>query len=259
MSDKTSIETTRNATKDPGSIKRVLLHLRQPRDSHATVDVFSLVEKCESRHHRAQFNDVHECRLHRYDVGALRKGGFDMTAVDDLDVVIEQYHRAAADFIKGDPEPYKRLFSQRNDVTLGNPFGPVGRGWKDVAGIMDRAASQYTDGEITRFENIAKYHSRTGVHSRSRAVQDEDCRTGSAFSRRAADDEHLSTRRRHVEDRASARRFDHDSSSSRIGDPDSVITCGTMATCRGKRDACPRTGTPDRPSPNHERWSSRLA
>lgn len=157
MSDKTSIETTRNATKDPGSIKRVLLHLRQPRDSHATVDVLSLVEKCESRHHRAQFNDVHECRLHRYDVGALRKGGFDMTAVDDLDVVIEQYHRAAADFIKGDPEPYKRLFSQRNDVTLGNPFGPVGRGWKDVAGIMDRAASQYTDGEITRFENIAKY------------------------------------------------------------------------------------------------------
>ena len=80
-----------------------------------------------------------------------------MTAVDDLDVVIEQYHRAAADFIKGNPEPYKQLFSQRNDVTLGNPFGPVGRGWTDVAGILDRAASQYTDGEITRFENIAKY------------------------------------------------------------------------------------------------------
>jgi ketosteroid isomerase-like protein len=90
-------------------------------------------------------------------VGALSGGAFDMTAVDDLDVVIEQYHRAAADFIKGDPEPYKRLFSQRYDVTLGNPFGPVGRGWTDVAGIMDRAASQYTDGEITRFENIAKY------------------------------------------------------------------------------------------------------
>jgi ketosteroid isomerase-like protein len=80
-----------------------------------------------------------------------------MTAVDDLDVAIEQFHRAAAEFIKGDPEPYKRLFSQRNDVTLGNPFGPVGRGWAEVAGIMDRAASHYSDGEITRFENIAKY------------------------------------------------------------------------------------------------------
>jgi|SRR5687768_4643148 len=79
-----------------------------------------------------------------------------MTAVDDLDVVIDQYHRAAAEFIKGDPEPYKRLFSQRLDVTLGNPFGPVGRGWADVAAIMDRAASHYSDGEITGFENIAK-------------------------------------------------------------------------------------------------------
>src|SRR5438876_7107265 len=82
---------------------------------------------------------------------------FEMTAAEDLDVAIEQYHRAAAMFIKGDPEPYKRLFSQRSDVTLGNPFGPVGRGWTEVEGIMDRAASQYCDGEITRCENIAKY------------------------------------------------------------------------------------------------------
>ena len=80
-----------------------------------------------------------------------------MTAVDELDVVIEQYHRAAAEFIKGDPEPYKRLFSQRVDVTLGNPFGPVGRGWADVTAVMDRAASHYSDGEIAGFENIAKY------------------------------------------------------------------------------------------------------
>ena len=80
-----------------------------------------------------------------------------MTAVDDLDVIIEQYHRAAAVFIKGDPEPYKLLFSQRDDVTLSNPFGPVGRGWAEAAEIMDRAASLYRDGEITRFENNAKY------------------------------------------------------------------------------------------------------
>jgi ketosteroid isomerase-like protein len=80
-----------------------------------------------------------------------------MTAIDDLDLVIEQYHRAAAEFIKGDPEPYKRLFSRRHDVTLANPFGPAGCGWTEVAGIMDRAAAQYSDGEITRFENIAKF------------------------------------------------------------------------------------------------------
>jgi ketosteroid isomerase-like protein len=80
-----------------------------------------------------------------------------MTAGDDLDAVIEEYHRAAAEFIKGDAEPYKRLFSRRDDVTLGNPFGPVGRGWSEIAAIMDRAASLYRAGEIVRFENIAKY------------------------------------------------------------------------------------------------------
>jgi ketosteroid isomerase-like protein len=79
-----------------------------------------------------------------------------MTAVDNLDIVIEQYHQAAAEFIKGDPEPYKRLFSRRDDVTLGNPFGPTGRGWTAVAGIMDRAAAVYSDGEIGKFDNLAK-------------------------------------------------------------------------------------------------------
>jgi hypothetical protein len=80
-----------------------------------------------------------------------------MAGVDDLDQVIEQYHRAAAEFIKGNPEPYKMVFSHQEDVSLANPFGPVARGWKQVAETMERAASLYRDGEITGFENIAKY------------------------------------------------------------------------------------------------------
>jgi hypothetical protein len=34
-----------------------------------------------------------------------------MAAVDDLDEVVEQYHPAAREFIKGNPEPYKMVFS----------------------------------------------------------------------------------------------------------------------------------------------------
>lgn len=75
----------------------------------------------------------------------------------DLDQVVEQYHRAAAEFVKGDPAPYKELFSQRDDVTLANPFGPVARGWDRVAETMERAAAKYRDGEIVSFENVSTY------------------------------------------------------------------------------------------------------
>ena len=74
----------------------------------------------------------------------------------DFDEAVEHYHRAAGEFVKGNPEPYKMVFSHREDVSLANPFGPVVRGWKQVAETMERAASLYRDGEIT-FENVAKY------------------------------------------------------------------------------------------------------
>src|SRR5438093_10396192 len=75
----------------------------------------------------------------------------------DFDQVVEQSHLAWDQFVKGNPEPAKKLFSQSEDITLGNPFGPVSRGWKQVAETMERAASLYRDGEVTGFESIAKY------------------------------------------------------------------------------------------------------
>jgi ketosteroid isomerase-like protein len=80
-----------------------------------------------------------------------------MTAAADLDAAIEQYHLAAAEFVKGNCEPYKAMWSQRDDVTVANPFGPIRRGWEDVAATMERAASLYRDGEVVGFENVAKY------------------------------------------------------------------------------------------------------
>ena len=77
--------------------------------------------------------------------------------MSDFDQTIEKYHLAAAEFIKGNPEPYKKLFSHREDVSLANPFGPVTRGWKQVAETMARASAQYRDGKIIGFENVAKY------------------------------------------------------------------------------------------------------
>lgn len=93
--------------------------------------------------------------LYPLEVKAMKMGTG--KAVDDLDQVVEQYHMALDEFMKGNYEPAKQLFSQREDVTLGNPFGPFARGWSQVVETMKRAASNYRDGEATGFDTISKY------------------------------------------------------------------------------------------------------
>jgi ketosteroid isomerase-like protein len=78
-------------------------------------------------------------------------------AVDDAEGVIERSHVAWGEFVKGDPQPALQLFSNRDDVTVGNPFGPFVRGSEQVAETVARAASLYRDGEVTGFERVATY------------------------------------------------------------------------------------------------------
>src|SRR6266567_2849167 len=75
----------------------------------------------------------------------------------DFDEVVEHYQRALGEFVKGNPEPNKMVFSHQEDVTLANPLGPAVRGWEQVAATMERAASQLREGEVTGFEIVAKY------------------------------------------------------------------------------------------------------
>jgi ketosteroid isomerase-like protein len=78
-------------------------------------------------------------------------------ADEDLDQVIERYHRALGEFMRGNHEPARELFSEREDVTLGNPFGPFARGSTHVVEAMKRAASHYRDGEASSFDAISKF------------------------------------------------------------------------------------------------------
>jgi ketosteroid isomerase-like protein len=81
-----------------------------------------------------------------------------MAALDDVDELIEQYQLASDEFMKGNPEPAKRLWSHRDDATLANPLaGSPARGWQQVAKTMEHSASQLREGEITSFEEVAKY------------------------------------------------------------------------------------------------------
>ncbi len=80
-----------------------------------------------------------------------------MAAVDDVNQLIEQFHLASDEFLKGNPEPTKKLFSHREDVTLANPFGPPVHGWEHVAETIDHASSLCRDGELVGSEIVAKY------------------------------------------------------------------------------------------------------
>jgi ketosteroid isomerase-like protein len=80
-----------------------------------------------------------------------------MAAADDVDELIEQFHLASDEFLKGNPEPVNKLWSRREDVTLANPFGPAVRGWDEVAKVTEHAASQVRDGELVSVEIVAKH------------------------------------------------------------------------------------------------------
>ena len=80
-----------------------------------------------------------------------------MAAVDDVDELIEQYHRTQREFLRGNPETVKDLFSHREDVTLANPYGPPVRGWEKVAKSVEHASSLHSDGTFVGWQILAKH------------------------------------------------------------------------------------------------------
>ncbi len=86
------------------------------------------------------------------------KGGAKKSAGEpELDSAIEQSHVALSKIARGNAEGYEALFSERDDVTLGNPFGPFAHGRQKVLETLAGAAARYRDGEIVGFDLIARY------------------------------------------------------------------------------------------------------
>jgi ketosteroid isomerase-like protein len=79
-----------------------------------------------------------------------------MTAEDNVDELIKQFDVAVGELLKGNPEPGKKVYSHRQDVTLANPLGPAVRGWEQVAATIEHAASQVRDGALVDVENVVK-------------------------------------------------------------------------------------------------------
>src|ERR671910_3728579 len=80
-----------------------------------------------------------------------------MTAVDDVDQLNEQYHLASGEFLKGNPEPVKKLWTHKEDVSLANPYGPPVRGWDEVAKTIEHASSLRSHGTFVEWQIVAKY------------------------------------------------------------------------------------------------------
>jgi len=78
-----------------------------------------------------------------------------MTALD-IDQAIEQFQQAGNEFHKGNPEPMLKMFSQRDDVSVANPWGPAVRGRKELVETVKRAALNYREGDPVVYENIVK-------------------------------------------------------------------------------------------------------
>jgi len=99
---------------------------------------------------------------------------------DDIDELIGRYHAAMTPFAKGDPEPVKVMYSRADDVMLANPFGPAVRGWAAASQRLDFASSRMHDGEVTRFDEVARYQSgdllvlHETEHWRSRIADRDD-------------------------------------------------------------------------------------
>jgi uncharacterized protein (TIGR02246 family) len=79
-----------------------------------------------------------------------------VTASEDFDRAIEASHRALDEIARGDPSAFFELYSEGDDATLANPFGPPARGRSQIEEAGRRAASNYRDGRAVEFETLAK-------------------------------------------------------------------------------------------------------
>jgi ketosteroid isomerase-like protein len=72
-----------------------------------------------------------------------------------LDEVIGAFREALREYVKGDAGPAMSFFSERDDVTLANPFEPPQRGPVDVGEAARQAAANFGVGGALRFAEVS--------------------------------------------------------------------------------------------------------
>lgn len=80
-----------------------------------------------------------------------------MRVPQGLEAAIQESHEALRRILNGDPSGYAALFADRDDITLGNPFGPFGKGREAVLKALNNASTKYRDGSVVAVDRIAVY------------------------------------------------------------------------------------------------------
>lgn len=78
-------------------------------------------------------------------------------SVESFEQAVEASHRALDEIARGNLDPFMALYTDREDATVGNPFGPPARGRDEIEQAGRRAADNYRDGRAIDFENVATY------------------------------------------------------------------------------------------------------
>ena len=83
-------------------------------------------------------------------------GAQEVVGTPTLEAAVAQSHRALTAILNGDPKGYEDLFADREDITLGNPFGPFASGRAAVVKTLAGAAAKYREGSAN-VDLVAKY------------------------------------------------------------------------------------------------------
>jgi hypothetical protein len=75
----------------------------------------------------------------------------------DFDDAVDQYNQALLEFVRGDGEPARRMFSERGDVLLCNPLHPFARGPDEVRRTIEEAASHFAADGTCEVERVVAF------------------------------------------------------------------------------------------------------
>jgi ketosteroid isomerase-like protein len=79
----------------------------------------------------------------------------------DLQEAIESQFEAMKAIVRGEAGPAKAMYSEADDATLANPWGPIVKGREAIFDMLDVVATRFRDGICEGIDRVAEYVGET--------------------------------------------------------------------------------------------------